>query len=138
MPVPVQFEMPKKMAYSVITLPVVTMSGLADADIVTAFTPGFVGSIVRTFFVVGTVPASTGGKASTLNFEINTVNLAGGEIALTTANCATMGVIVAGTAITGSNRFDKDDTISVEATATTTFSEGNGYICIVIAVPIFS
>lgn len=137
-PVPVQFEMPKKMAYSVITLPLTTLAQITDGDIVTAFTPGFVGSIVRTFFVTGTVPASTGGKASTLNFEINTVNLAGGVISLTSALCTPMGAIVEGTPVTGSNRFDKDDTISVEATSTTAFSEGNGYLCIVIAVPIFS
>jgi len=136
-PVPVQFEMPKNVSYSVITLPVVTMAQLANGDIVTAFTPGFVGSIVRTFFVVGTVPVTTGGKGTTLNFEINTVDLAGGVITLTSANCTPMGAIIAGTAITGSNKFDKDDTISVEAASTTAFSEGNGYICFVVAIPIF-
>lgn len=137
MPAPVQFEIPRNTSYSVIILPLTTLAQIADGDIVTSFVPGFVGSIVRTFFVTGTVPASTGGKGSTLNFEIGTVNLVGGVITLTSALCTPMGAVIQGTAVSGSNKFDKDDVISVEASSTTAFSEGNGSVGFVVAIPIF-
>lgn len=136
MPVPVEYEIPKNAAYSVMCIPVVAMTSITDADVVTNFTPGFVGQIVRTFWIQGTV-VTTGGKGTTLNFEINVVNLVGGVITLTSALCTPLGAVINGTAVSGSNKFDRDDTISVEATSTTAFSEGAGFIYIVFRVPIF-
>lgn len=136
MPVPTELEIPRNRAYQIMSVPVYAMTGLADGDFVTQFTPGFVGSIVRTFWVQGTV-VTTGGKGTTLNFEINAVNLVGGVITLTSALCTPLGVVIAGTAITGSNSFHRTDTISIECSATTAFSEGAGTICIVFEVPIF-
>lgn len=134
MPVPVQYERPKNVAYTFFTFDVL-LAGLA-ADTITNFTPGFVGSIVRTFWIQDT-PVTTGGKAATLNWEINAVNLVGGVITLTSAACTPLGVVINGTAITGSNSFDRDDTISLEASAITAFAEGKGSVVMVIAIPIF-
>ena len=135
MPIPVEYEIPRNAAYSIMTIPVLAMTSITNADVVTAFTPGFVGQIVRTFWIQGTV-VTTGAKGSTLNFEVNAVDLVGGVIVLTSALCTPLGAVINGTAVSGSNKFDRDDTISVEATSTTAFSEGGGFICIVFRVPI--
>jgi hypothetical protein len=116
--------------YSVMTIHI-TMAQLADGDILTSFIPGFAGSIEKVTFNP-TVPVTTAAKASTLNLEIGTTNLTGGVLALTSANCATLGTIVAGTAITAANVFTDSDTVSLEASSTTTFIEGEGDLYILL------
>lgn len=118
-------------AVSVISIPV-QLATIADGDIVTAWTPGFAGKILSTAFIA-TVVASTGGKASTLNLEIGTTNVAGGTLALTTAGLDTLGKVVAGAAVTADNTFTASDTISVEASSTTAFSQGAGVLLITVA-----
>ena len=135
--IPSQFERPKNTAYALFTFDVLLVNITAAGDVITSFTPGFVGSIVRTFFIQDT-PVTTGAKGATLNWEINAVNLVGGTIVLTSALCTPLGAVINGAAIIGSNSFDRDDTISLEAASVTPFSEGKGSVVLVIAIPILS
>lgn len=107
----------------------IDMTLIADGDLVTTFTPGFAGTI-ETFYWVQEAPVTTDAKLSSLNIEIGTTNLTGGVISLTSADCTPLGAVVASSAITAANAFDNDDTISVEASSTTTFIEGSGTIVI--------
>lgn len=111
----------------------VDLAVIADGDLMTAFTPGFAGTIEAVQLVV-TDPVTTAAKASTLNLEIGTTDLTGGVLALTSANCTPLGKIVLGTAITADNTFGATDTISVEATSTTAFIEGQGSLNIRISI----
>lgn len=105
----------------------VNLATLTDADQVTAWIPGHKGRIIATRFITH-IPVTTGSKASTLNWEIGTVNVTGGTIALTSAAATPRGKVIEGAAITALNSFDADDTISLEATSTTAFSEGTGWL----------
>lgn len=116
---------------SVISIPI-TLATITDAvDVLTNFTPGFAGAITSVAFAV-TVPVTTAAKATTLNLEIGTTNLTGGVVALTSANCTPLGAVIAGTAITANNTFGATDTISIEASSTTQFSEGAGVLLITL------
>ncbi len=116
--------------YSILSLPIV-LSKVTDADVLTEITPGFAGSIEKVWFAV-TDPATTAAKLTTLNLEIGSTNLTGGAIALTSANCTPLGNVIAGSTITAANVFTDSDTISVEATSTTAFVEGQGVLHIVL------
>lgn len=102
----------------------VNLATVADGDIFTGYTPGFRGRVIAVDAVV-TQEVTTGSKLSTLNVEIGTTNITGGAVALTSANTATHGVLVAGSAVTAANTFTATDTISFEASSTTAFSEGS-------------
>lgn len=115
---------------SILSIPV-KLSKIANGDLLTNFTPGFPGRIVKAALAI-TDPATTADKAATLNLEINSTNLSGGVLALTSANCGTLGAVVNATAITGNNVFDADDTISVEASGVTAFAEGEGVLLVVL------
>lgn len=115
---------------SILTIPI-KLAKLANGDIVTTFTPGFAGTIEKISFVV-TDPATTADKAATLNMEIGTTNLTGGVLSLTTVACGTLGKVTDATAITASNAFKDNDTISVEASSVTKFVEGEGALLIVV------
>lgn len=97
---------------------------IADGDLVTTWTPGFVGELLG-FTAQVSAAVSTASKASTLNLEIGTTNCTGGALALTSANLATLGARVNATAFTAGTIFGQADTISVEAASTTTFIEGS-------------
>lgn len=116
--------------YSVFAIPI-ELATVADGDIVTDYIPGFAGSIQKASFIVTTV-VSTGAKASTLNLEIESTNLTGGVLALTSANCAALGAVIDATAITADNTFTDAEKISVEASSTTTFIEGAGILVLVL------
>ena len=118
-------------AVSIISIPV-ALAEVADGDVVTGFTPGFAGTILRTQFVV-TVPVDTADDLSTLNLEIGSTNVTGGTIALTSATATPVGKTIAGAAVTGTATFTASDTISVEASATTAFAEGSGVLLITVA-----
>lgn len=113
---------------STISIPL-ALASIADGDMVTAYTPGYKFKILAVDFVTTTV-ASTADKLSTLNVEIGTTNLTGGEVALTTASCDTLGEKTAGSAVTAANTGSASDTISVEAASTTAFAEGSGTLLI--------
>jgi predicted RecA/RadA family phage recombinase len=118
-------------AVSIISIPV-TLANIADGDLVTAITPGFAGTVLRTQFVV-TAAVTTGGKAADLNLEIGSTNVTGGVVALTSAAATPLGKTIAGTAVTGTATFTASDTISVEAANTVGFSEGAGVLMITVA-----
>ena len=109
----------------------ITLANVADGDILTAYTPGYKFKVLSVDFAVG-VPVTTADKLSTLNVEIGTTNLTGGAVALTSANCTPLGAVVAGSAVTGANTGGASDTISVEASSTTAFAEGDGYLLLSI------
>jgi hypothetical protein len=111
------------------------MTKIANGDLVTQFTPGFAGKMKKWYWIQGGVPVTTGGKAATLNLEINAVNVNDGSgtnstIALTSAACTPMGIVIAGSVIGGANCFSESDTISVEASSVTAFSEGDGQLVV--------
>lgn len=116
--------------YSQLCIPI-KLAKLADGDIVTGFVPGFAGSIESIQFII-TDPATTPAKASTLNAEIAGTNVTGGVLALTSANCTPLGNRVAATAITAANTFTNVQAIDIEASATTTFIEGEGVLILTL------
>lgn len=99
----------------------------AAGDLLSNYTPGFNGRIEKVDFVVQK-PVTTAAKALSLNWEIGAVNLTGGVVALTSANCTPQGALVAGSAVTAANSFGPTDTISLEASAVTAFLEGSGWL----------
>lgn len=101
----------------------IPLATVTAADVVTSFTPGHRFRVVSTAAHVNTV-VTTGGDGATLNLEIGTTNLTGGEVVLTSANCTPLGARVAGAAITAANVGSATDTLSVEASAVTSFAEG--------------
>lgn len=110
----------------------VSLAGITMAmDIVTGLVPGVDGEIVNVQFVVTEV-VTTGGAAVDLNVEIGTTNLTGGVVELTSANCATLGAVIAGSAITANNTLESTDAISVEASDVSAFSEGAGVLIVTI------
>lgn len=113
-----------------LTVPV-NLATVADGDVLTTYTPGFKFKLLSADFAV-TQEVTTAAKLTTLNLEIGTTNVTGGTIALTSANSATLGAVVAGAAITAANTGSAADTISIEASSTTAFSEGNGVVLIKI------
>ena len=118
-------------ACSIISIPV-TLANITDGDLVTTFTPGFAGTILRTQFIV-TTAVTTGDKAADLNLEIGTTNVTGGVVALTSATATPVGKTIAGTAVTAGAAFTASDTISVEAANTVAFAEGAGVLLITVA-----
>lgn len=116
---------------STITLPITLASITGTGDVVTTYTPGYKFKILAVDFVTE-VAVTTGSKAATLNLEIGTTNLTGGVLSLTSATATPIGAIIAGTAVSGNNTGTASDTISVESSAVTAFSEGAGYILVKI------
>jgi len=105
------------------------LADIAAGDLLTNYVPGFNFKIEKVDFRV-IKPATTAAKLATLNLEINTTDLTGGVIALTSANATPAGVAVAGTAVTANNVGGPTDSFSVEASAVTAFVEGNGLLLI--------
>lgn len=73
------------------------------------------------------------GAAVTLQPQISGVAATGGLISLTLANQATVGGAVAGTGITGNNIGAAGSTLEVNATVTTAFTGGDGWVEFVVA-----
>ena len=109
----------------------ITLTNVADGDILTTLTPGHHGRVKKIEFAVG-VPVTTAAKASTFNVEIGVTNITGGTVALTSANATPRGAIVAMAPITALAAFQNDDTISIEASSTTAFIEGDGFLNITL------
>jgi len=116
--------------YQVIAIPI-KLPKVANGDIVTDYIPGFAGKIVSVKFLV-TDPVTTGAKLATLGLEIEAAAVTGGVIALTSAACTPLGKVIAGSAITALNTFTAVNKISVVASATTAFVEGEGTLLIVV------
>jgi hypothetical protein len=107
------------------------LATLANADELTAFTPGHKFKIRAMDFYVD-VPATTAAKAATLSPFISGVAVTGGVLSLTSANCTPTGVKVAGTAVTALNTGTSADTIRITGSAVTTFIQGSGWLTIQI------
>lgn len=118
-------------SYAMLAIPISLALITGAMDVVTTFTPGFAGTIEKVQFIV-TAVVTTADKLASLNLEIGTTNLTGGVVALTSANCATLGATVAGSAITANNSFGASDTVSVEAASVTAFQEGAGILVVTL------
>lgn len=110
----------------VLSIPV-NLATVADGNVVTGLTMGFAGEFTKMDFIV-TNEVTTANKATSLNIEIATVDVTGGVVALTSANCATLGAKVAGSAILAGGAFGASDAIDIEAASTTAFAEGEGVL----------
>lgn len=115
---------------SILSIPY-KLSKISNGDLVKEIIPGFPGRIIKWWFTI-TDPATTADKAADLNLEINSTNVTGGLLQLTSANCATKGDPVEAAAITGNNVFGSEDSISVEASNVAAFAEGEGVLMISI------
>jgi hypothetical protein len=107
----------------------IPLADIANGDLLTEWVPGFAGRITD-FLAHVQKAATTADKASTLNIEIETTDLTGGVLALTSANCTPRGAQVAASAITANNAFTATQKISVEASSTTAFIEGAVWLMI--------
>lgn len=106
-----------------ISIPIV-LATIPNGDVLTNYTPGYAFKILSVTAAV-TTAASTADKLATLNLEIGSTNVTGGEVALTTASCNTLGKLTAGAAITAANTGTATDTISIEGSSVTAFVEGS-------------
>lgn len=109
----------------------VQLAGVTAANFVTGFVPGFAGRILSMQFV-NTVVVTTGSKLASLNAEIDTVDVTGGVVALTSANQTPLGARVAGSAITAANKFTATSAIDFEAASVTAFAEGAGVLLVLV------
>lgn len=94
---------------------------------VTTHTLLFDALIIKTEFLIHAL-VTTGGKSADLNLEIGDTDLTGGVLSLTTASLNTHAAVVTGAAITGDNWGRAGDVITVEATNTPNFAEGDGFL----------
>lgn len=117
----------------VFTIPIhITLAQIAGAgDVLTNYTPGYKFKLLSVSAAVDKV-VTTGAKAASLNLEIGAVDVTGGVVALTSANCTPLGALVAGSAITAANTGSSSDTISIEAASVTAFVEGEVILLIKI------
>jgi hypothetical protein len=116
---------------TILSFPVTLSAITAAMNIVTAYTPGFVGSIQKVSFVMA-APVTTAAKAMTISPFIDAVQVTGGVLSLTSALCTPYGADIEGTAVTALNTFGAADTITIKASAVTAFVEGAGFIVIVL------
>jgi hypothetical protein len=99
-------------------------ANIANGDLLTTkAVPPFYGKIGGIRGIVTKV-VTTAAKAADINAEINTTNLTGGVVGLTSANCTPLGKVNEGTAITAANTFKPGDTWSLEAANVVAFVEG--------------
>lgn len=113
-----------------LTIPLPPLSTITVADVITEIRPGIAGTIEYWEFV-STIAVTTAAKLATLNLEIDTTNVVGGDIALTSAALTPKGVVVGATP-TGSNTLTRESKLSVEASAVTAFVEGEGFLVVYI------
>lgn len=73
-------------------------------------------------------PVTTAAKLTTLTTGVNGTAMTGGVMSLTSANQAATGTLTAGTAITAKNTGVAGDEISITASSTTAFVEGDGWV----------
>lgn len=105
-----------------VTARVILSAAITNA-VMYRFTPIVAGKISKLSASV-VVPATTTGKAVTLAAQISGVALGGGALALTQANCATLGAAVSGTAVTSANTFTAGQEITIVTSSITAFAEG--------------
>ncbi len=108
-------------------IPVFLAAITGAGDVVTDIRPGVAGTLEYWEFVV-TQPVTTAAKLATLNMEIDTTNVVGADLALTSANCTPLGKVAASGAPTSANVLVPESTLSVEAASVTAFAEGSGFL----------
>ncbi|TGP93839.1 MULTISPECIES: hypothetical protein [unclassified Mesorhizobium] len=101
----------------------------ANGDLLTNYVPGYNFKIEKVDWRQSKAVTTTA-KLATINIEINTTDLTGGVVALTSAACTPAGVAVAGTAVTANNVGGPTDSFSIEASGVTAFAEGSGWLLI--------
>lgn len=119
-----------------IQIATVPLSTLADGDMRTSIPLRGTGRIVE-FFAMTSIPTTDADADATINLEINTTNLTGGVITMsdtgeTNGPTETLGARNDSTAITGNNVFHDGDTLSIEASSVTAYSDGQVDLFIVI------
>ena len=107
------------------------LASIANGDVITEIRPGVAGYITFMEFVVDKA-VTTAAKAATLNAEIDTTNVTGGTIALTSANATPKGASIQSARMTAANRLERTSKLSIEAASVTAFSEGTGNLVIKI------
>lgn len=111
-----------------ITIPVPPMAEWTAADIITEMQLGIAGDLEYAEFVL-TTAVTTAGDGMTLNFEIDTTNVTGMTLALTSANATPKGKVLPFGLPTAGYTLTRASKLSLEAaTSVATFAEGNGYI----------
>lgn len=113
-----------------LTFPIENAS-IANGDVVVAYVPGHKFKILKVTYVTNK-PVTTGSKLSTITPKITGVAVTGGVLSLTSATMTPVGTLVAGTAVTAANTGSSTDSITLTASATTAFVEGNGSFVIQI------
>lgn len=113
----------------ILALPITLAKITGAGDVLTEIRPGVDGTIEYVEFAV-TDPVTTASKAASLNLEIDTTNVTGGVVALTSAAATPLGKVIAGSAITAANRLYRASKLSVEAASVTAFAEGAGVLYI--------
>jgi hypothetical protein len=112
----------------------IALAGLTNADILTSFVPGFKFAIEKVMFAVQAA-VTTAAKLATITPKIDAVDITGGVLALTSANCTPKGTVLTGTAVTGANddNLGSDTSaITLTASAVTAFVEGDGELIIIL------
>jgi len=99
------------------------LATIADGDLLTDWTAGFIGEIIG-LVAHAHVVASTASKTSAISVEIGSTGTTGGVLTLTTAGLDTIGKVMTSTAITALSVFTAANTLSVVAASTTQFGEG--------------
>lgn len=92
-------------------------AALITGNIVTGFTMPFRGKFISLHGLVQTAFTGSGGTAD-VNLEIDTVNVTGGVLTVSTAAGGTIGTILSGTAITAANEFSEGGVLDVEVSGT--------------------
>lgn len=107
-----------------ISLPI-ALAGIAGTANVHKIVPGFKGRIIALDFSIQVV-VTTAAKAASLNMDVDGVDVTGGVLALTSANCTPAGNRVAGSAVTALNSFTATSVLTLKASGVTAFAEGSG------------
>lgn len=113
-----------------LTFPIENAS-IANGDIVVAYVPGYKFKILKVTYVTNK-PVTTGSKLSTITPKITGVAVTGGVLSLTSATMTPIGTLVNGTSVTANNTGSATDSITLTASSTTAFVEGNGSFLIEI------
>lgn len=104
----------------------------AAADLLTDYVIGYAFKILAVDFAVTEIGAGAGATMN-LNLEIGAVNVTGGVVNPTLANTATLGALVAGTAVTANNTGTAANALSIEVAAGgTIFTAGKGVLLVKI------
>lgn len=104
-------------------LGVVVAEASGAGNVLTGITAPHHGKILSVYAICASAPADAD-MAMDLNLEIGGTNVTGGVISLAAAD--TLGLKIAGTAITGANVFHEGDLIDVEAASVTAGTVGDG------------